>query len=360
VSAERVEIGGAVLIRGDCREVLGTLAEPAQLCLTDPPYGNVVKAEWDRFGREGFPGFLTDIVGRLPEIITGNGSLFWFCYPSNSAACEVALSEHFRVLSHVVWRKGGPARPAASWAHGSDTEALRSFFPETERIIFCEQSGTDRRAADAAGYDDRCAELHKKVYSAGPFATRIQSLRVSHGLKRWQVDVACSPSRKPTGLCYRWEEGACNPTLEQYKAFCRLIGDKRADEALRQEYEALRQEYEALRRPFFAGRLKTDLWEFQPPLGGDRHGHPCEKPVPMLVEMIRQTTRPDDLVIDPFMGVGGVGVACIKLGRRFVGIEQDRKWFGIAERRIRSAVDQADLFIPQPVAAQPKQEALFA
>ena len=346
-------IGDAVLYLGDCREVLESLDERAQLCLTDPPYGNVVKAEWDRFGRDGFPSFLEEVAGPITRSVAENGSLFWFCYPNNAAACEAALGKHMRVLSHIVWRKGDPFRPSSSWAHGSDTEALRTFFPETERVIFCEQFASDRSAADAAGYDDQCAALHKKVYGSGPFAVAVKARREAAGLARWQVDEACAPSRKPTGLCYRWEEGACNPTLEQYADFCRLVGDQRSGEALRQEYEALRQEYEALRRPFFAGKLKTDLWEFRPPLGGERHGHPCEKPVLMLVEMVRQTTRIGDLVIDPFMGVGGSGVACVNLGRKFIGVEIDEKYFDIACKRIEAAYAQPRLFDePAPKAEQ--------
>jgi len=48
-------------------------------------------------------------------------------------------------------------------------------------------------------------------------------------------------------------------------------------------------------------------------------------------------TNPDDFVLDPFMGSGTTGVACVQTGRRFIGIEIDPGYFAIAEKRIREA-----------------------
>ena len=53
-------------------------------------------------------------------------------------------------------------------------------------------------------------------------------------------------------------------------------------------------------------------------------------------------------IIDPFMGSGTTGVACAKLGRKFIGIELDEDYFNIACERIRKAYDQPDLFIEPP------------
>ena len=53
-------------------------------------------------------------------------------------------------------------------------------------------------------------------------------------------------------------------------------------------------------------------------------------------------------VVDPFMGSGSTGVACVKQGRKFIGIEIDPKYFDIACRRIEEATRQGDLFVAQP------------
>ncbi len=65
-------------------------------------------------------------------------------------------------------------------------------------------------------------------------------------------------------------------------------------------------------------------------------------------------------ILDPFMGSGTTGVACVKLGRKFIGIEIDEGYFEIAVDRIRKAYAQPDLFIEQSKPEQPKQESLFA
>jgi DNA modification methylase len=70
--------------------------------------------------------------------------------------------------------------------------------------------------------------------------------------------------------------------------------------------------------------------------------HPHEKPINLLRQLIEKC--PGDLILDPFMGSGTTGVACMQLGRRFVGVEIDEKYFAIAERRIRLAAMQDPLF----------------
>jgi site-specific DNA-methyltransferase (adenine-specific) len=87
-----------------------------------------------------------------------------------------------------------------------------------------------------------------------------------------------------------------------------------------------------------------------------RHGvHPTEKPVSLLSEIIGDFTEVGSLVLDPFMGSGTTGVACAKLGRRFIGIELDEAYFNVACRRIEKAYAQPDLFIAPPA---PKAEQL--
>lgn len=71
----------------------------------------------------------------------------------------------------------------------------------------------------------------------------------------------------------------------------------------------------------------------------DRQGeHPTEKPVSLMVELVSLYTQPDDLVCDPFCGSGSTGVAAVKLGRRFVGIEQNVRWFDLSCRRLEAAL----------------------
>ena len=79
----------------------------------------------------------------------------------------------------------------------------------------------------------------------------------------------------------------------------------------------------------------------------DNRMHPAEKPVELLARLL--TKLPEGAtVLDPFMGSGTTGVACVKTGRNFIGIEIDPGYFAIAERRIAEA--QAQLALPMEVA----------
>ena len=71
--------------------------------------------------------------------------------------------------------------------------------------------------------------------------------------------------------------------------------------------------------------------------------HPSPKPLRLMRWLIENSTNPDDIVFDPFMGSGTTGVAALQLGRRFVGCEINQKYFAIAESRIQSAALQPAL-----------------
>lgn len=85
--------------------------------------------------------------------------------------------------------------------------------------------------------------------------------------------------------------------------------------------------------------------------------HPCPKPLKHVEWMVNRVSFAGETILDPFMGSGTTGVAAVKLGRRFIGIEIEPRYFDIACRRIEEASKQADLFIePAP---KPVQETMF-
>ena len=88
----------------------------------------------------------------------------------------------------------------------------------------------------------------------------------------------------------------------------------------------------------------------------ERVGHPTQKPLEVMRWTIEQVERPAG-ILDPFMGSGTTGVAAVQMGRRFVGIEIEPKYFDIACRRIEEAYKQPRLFAkPTP---KMKQEPLL-
>ena len=87
----------------------------------------------------------------------------------------------------------------------------------------------------------------------------------------------------------------------------------------------------------FAGALSHN-W------GGEEKQHPTQKPLAVMLFSLEHADG--ETVFDPFMGSGTTSVACIKTGRRFIGIEKEQKYFEIALKRIREAerLAKCDLF----------------
>ncbi|WP_348522704.1 DNA-methyltransferase [Escherichia coli] len=70
--------------------------------------------------------------------------------------------------------------------------------------------------------------------------------------------------------------------------------------------------------------------------------HPTQKPVALLEDLIQTYSNPGDTVLDLTMGSGSTGVACVNAGRRFIGIEKEPQYFGVASARIGSASGMQD------------------
>ena len=82
------------------------------------------------------------------------------------------------------------------------------------------------------------------------------------------------------------------------------------------------------------------------------NGHPCSRSQEHFDWLMHWWSHSGETILDPFMGSGTTGVAAVKLGRRFIGIEIEPKYFDIACRRIGEAIKQTDLFINIPPPAK--------
>lgn len=92
----------------------------------------------------------------------------------------------------------------------------------------------------------------------------------------------------------------------------------------------------------FEGRAENKLPELRVPSTWQKFNcevghHPTQKPVALMEYLIRTYTDEGHLVLDNTMGSGTTGVACVKTGRRFIGMEMDSNYFAVAERRVSEA-----------------------
>ena len=323
------------LYHGRCEDVLPTL-DPgtAHLLLTDPPYFQVKDDEWDNQWQHAtqFLGWLGDVLDAAKPALTANASAWVFAGPALASKVEGVVGERFRVLNHVRWVK------EQGWHQKAEIEAQRRYLTPWEGIIFAEQFADE--------YEDAAKALHKQVFA--PLGRYLTEERERAGLSMNDVDVALGYVRtknpeRGTELCRRWEEGSSLPTERDYLRMREVLngGLSRDYAHLRREYEDLRREYEDLRRPF---RLKrtgpvSDVWNFDTvaPYAGK---HPCEKPQALLRHMIDVSSRPGDLILDPFAGSGSTLIAARDAGRRAVGIEMDLGYCRrIADRLSQGALD---------------------
>lgn len=78
-------------------------------------------------------------------------------------------------------------------------------------------------------------------------------------------------------------------------------------------------------------KLASNVWDYG--IGGTNYGHPAVFPLQLAKDHIITWSNPDDLVLDPFMGSGTTGVACLQNNRKFIGIEMVEKYYNIAKER---------------------------
>ena len=102
-----------------------------------------------------------------------------------------------------------------------------------------------------------------------------------------------------------------------------------------------------------AVRRIVHLWSGFKMAEPEARNHPTQKPERVMQWCIGHLPEPNQTILDPFMGSGTTGVAAVQMGRKFIGIEREPKYFDIACKRIEDAQRQGDMFIekPKPVKA---------
>lgn len=106
--------------------------------------------------------------------------------------------------------------------------------------------------------------------------------------------------------------------------------------------------------PYRSNVFIADSFRYGQP---DKADHPTQKPIAVIEPLVRASSAQNEIILDPFMGSGTTGVACVKLGRKFIGIEIEPKYFDISCRRIEQETRQGDMFREAPK-AKPEQHAI--
>ena len=340
---------------GDCLDVLHDLPGQFNLLLTDPPYSRVKDDDWDRCSHSELETLLRNVFELVKPKMALNGAAYCFCWAYFSARLQLIMSDYFNVLNEIVWMKRRPSDAQCGYQARTDITKCRKFFPETERIVFAEMYGSDKQAADDAGYQKASVQLWTELMR--PLIRYFQEAKKESGLSGKEIQERMF---QLTGKRYVFDRHTFSesqwelPTREQYEAaatfmpFHRQYDElrrqydelRRQYDELRRQYDELRRQYDELRRAHFPNRSNfTDLWSYSPILAGSKKRlHNCQKPIQMITDMVTTSSRPGDVVLDPFAGSGTTGVAAMRTGRRAVLIERDERYCEIAAKRLEQEI----------------------
>ncbi len=320
----------ATIAFGDSLSLLKKMPDHSvSLILTDPPYhstkkGNIINDK--AFSTdEDFINWIEMYAVQWKRVLRPNGSIFMFCSSCMESKLENMLSKYFNVLSHIVWTK--PNEPGYDgWKGKMKKEALRQWYPHSERIIFMETASDGN--LNRSYFGNYLKRLRTECNLSGKDLTEIIGAygKVNHG-----------------GAVSNWESGRNIPSKEQYVSICEALKKSGIKEDDLLEYEDVIRPFEVNANVEF-----TDVWTF-PSVKTYKGKHPAEKPVKMLEHCILSTTFPGDIVLDCFAGSGSTIIAALKNHRIGIGIEIDKNWCFSIKKNIENATDADDVCDAQTI-----------
>lgn len=295
----------AILANGDSLGLLKKIPDHSiALILTDPPYHSTKKRNIigdTSFSKDSeYIDWMKKYAQEWKRVLKHNGSIFCFCSSTMSAQLQVMFSEYFNVLSEIVWTK--PNAPGYDgWKQKMKKEALRQWYPHSERIIFLENATEGNLF---------------KSYFGGQLTAWRKSVKMST-IKLAELTGAYGKVNHG-GAVANWEAGRNIPSKEQYEKLKTALSEAGVSNI---------PEYEDVIRPFNVNKDVefTDIWSFEN-VRQYRGKHPAEKPVALLEHAIKATTYEGDIVLDCFAGSGSAGVAAMNLNRKSILFEIDPEW----------------------------------
>lgn len=303
----------AIIVNDDALNALRLLPDKSiSLILTDPPYHSTKKDNIvnDRSFKtdEEFLVWMEKFAKQWQRVLRNNGCGYMFCSSAMESQIDLLLSKYFNVLAHITWTK--PNEPGYDgWKGKMRKEALRQWYPHSERIIFFESAEEGNLNRSTFGnllkdYRKRChltcSRLTEMIGAYG---------KVNHG-----------------GAVCNWESGRNIPNREQYK--------KMSDAFQKIDGTALPDYEDAIRHFIVNAQIEfTDVWTF-PSVKQYRGKHPAEKPLALLQHCITTSSYEGDIVLDCFAGSGNTLIAARNTGRLSIGMEIDSTWYQAIEAKL--------------------------
>ncbi len=367
---------------GDCLDVMRGMPDgcvDAVVC--DPPYGIAFMGkDWDDFGRQrprknrgGYnnagilPGYGRGGTPEQRDLFARRSSAAFQLWATEWAAEALRVAKPgahilafggtrtFHRLACAIEDAGWQIKDCLSWLYGSGFPKHKTLLkPAWEPVVMGAKAGARVVNVDAcrlsASGNKTFASRFTGDRSREQYRTGTASGQVPSSLGRW-----------PANVCL--DEEAAAALDEQSGMSVSRIGKPRASNAPGNGYgmthtgaeyadsggasrffyvaKASRSEREAGLREAFSATMGAGIGEREhrpdEPRAWVRNHHPTVKPVTLMRWLVRLVTPIGGTVLDPFMGSGTTGIACVREGRSFSGIEREESYFDIAQARIRHA-----------------------
>jgi site-specific DNA-methyltransferase (adenine-specific) len=184
---------------------------------------------------------------------------------------------------------------------------------------------------------ERVREIHRVLAPHGSLYLHVDWRTTHHA--RFLLDEVFGPGRFLNELVWAYDYGGRaadrwprkHDTILWYAKGDRWLFDREAIDRIPYMAPGLVGPEKAAR-----GKLPTDVWwmTIVPPGSAERTGYPTQKPVRLLERIVAASSRPGDLVLDPFAGSGTTGVAAQRLGRRWLLVDRNPAAVEIARARL--------------------------
>lgn len=283
----------------DCFDYIKKIkTESINVCITDPPYMNVVNEEWDKQWKsiDEYTEWSKIWIKEISRVLKKSGSFYIFGYPYQlSKLLPIIENEGFKFRQDIVIWKGMKS------AAGRVSDKLKMFPTTTEHIYtFVKNSN----------------EYTKTLLQEGAKRKKLTPKQINEYL-----------GKSSNG-------GGTWSTLAGQN-------QKRLNEPTRVDWEKLSILFDGL------PNYDDVVYKFNLPMGltdvfddinfyipKERKFHPTQKPIELINRLVKCSSDENDTIIDPFMGSGTLAVSCSKLNRNFLGCEKDINFFNICNLRL--------------------------
>lgn len=293
------------IVRADCIEALKQLPDRSiDLVILDPPYWKIANERWDFEWRtkNDYVAWCVQWLDEVERVVKLSGSVYVFGYTRNLIYLYHAFAERkFLFRQEIIIDKGKRA------LGGRHTSRYKQFPNVTETIWFF-------------------------VHDAKPFVKSFLKERQKVvGLNSREINQRLGVKANGGGV---WSLYTGNnilaqvPTEEMWERLSEVL-----------EFEL---PYSEIGQVFNIEMGHTNVWTDIDFWSEKRH-HPTQKPVHLIERLVAASSNPGMTVLDPFAGSGSTALACINLGRNYIGIDKEEKYVDLARQRIASHATQDTL-----------------